>query len=263
MYYLRLIKLFIQVSLQEEMAYHVNFFITLLYSLLNLAIGILSVVVIFTQVNSIHGWNFSSTLALLGTYLILGAIRAIVFGPSFDKLVGIDGEVWTGQLDYTLSRPAPMQLLASARHWRFLPIIDLLIGTGVTCAAIFQLKNGMSIGHILAFLCALIIGITILYALLLFFASLVFWSPGLLATRVFDGVFQMARYPLGLYPGWVRFALTWIIPVGIITTLPAEALVGMLSPLTLLLSAVGAGIFVIAVSLFFQMGLRHYASASS
>src|SRR5579875_2725051 len=189
MYYLRLIKLFIQVSLQEEMAYRVNFFISLLHSLLNLAIVILIVVVIFTQVNSIHGWDFSSTLALLGTYLILGAIRASVFGPSFDKLVGLDGEVWTGQLDYTLLRPVPIQLLASVRHWRFLPIIDLLIGISVTCIAIFQMSNDMTISHILAFLGALIIGIIILYALLLFFTSLVFWSSGLLATWVFDGVF--------------------------------------------------------------------------
>lgn len=263
MYYLRLIKLFIQVSLQEEMAYRVNFFITLLHSLLNLGTGILGVVVIFSQVNSIHGWNFAATLALLGTYLILGAIRAIVFGPSFDKLVGLDGEVWTGRMDYTLLRPAPIQLLASIRYWRLLPLIDLIMGIGVTYAAVLQMGQAITLGYLVAFLCALAIGVTVLYAILLFFASLVFWSPGLLATWVFDDVFQMARYPLSLYPGWVRLVLTWIIPVGIITTIPAEALTGTLTLSTLLMSALLALLLVIAVSLFFHMGLRRYASASS
>ncbi len=249
--------------MQEELAYRVNFFITLLHSLLNLGIGILSIVVIFSQVNSIHGWNFTSTLALLGTYLILGAIRTIVFGPSFDKLVGLDGEVWTGRMDFTLLRPAPIQLLASMRHWRLLPIIDLLMGIGVTCAAVLQMGQAMTLEHIITFLCALAIGVIVLYAILLFFASLVFWSPGLLATWVFDDVFQMARYPLGLYPGWVQLVLTWIIPVGIITTIPAEALTGTLSLFTLLVSALFAFLLVIATSLFFHLGLRRYASASS
>ena len=35
---------------------------------------------------------------------------------------------------------------------------------------------------------------------------------------------QMARYPVGVYPGWLRMVLTWIIPVGLMTTLPAQAL---------------------------------------
>jgi hypothetical protein len=58
------------------------------------------------------------------------------------------------------------------------------------------------------------VGVTILYAILLAFTGLVFWSPGFLFTWVFDGVFQMARYPVGLYPGWLRLALTWVVPVG-------------------------------------------------
>ena len=74
----------------------------------------------------------------------------------------------------------------------------------------------------------------IAYAILLAFAGLVFWSPEVLFTWVFNGVFQMARYPVGMYPGWLKLVLTWVIPVGVITTLPAEALSGVLSPWSLL-----------------------------
>ena len=52
----------------------------------------------------------------------------------------------------------------------------------------------------------------------------------MLFTWVFDGLFQMARYPVGMYPGWLRLVLTWIVPVGVITTVPAQALTGALSP---------------------------------
>ena len=71
--------------------------------------------------------------------------------------------------------------------------------------------------------------ITILYALLLALAAMVLWQPRFLFTWLFNAMFQMARYPVGLYPGWLRLVLTWIVPVGLMTTVPAQALSGMLS----------------------------------
>jgi ABC-2 type transport system permease protein len=73
----------------------------------------------------------------------------------------------------------------------------------------------------------------------------------------------MARYPLGLYPGWLRLVLTWVVPVGVMTTVPAQALTGEL-PVGVLIGSVGlaAGLFA-AASALFRFGLRRYASASS
>jgi ABC-2 type transport system permease protein len=92
---------------------------------------------------------------------------------------------------------------------------------------------------------------------------LVFWSPGVLFTWVFDGLFQLARYPIGLYPGWLRLVLTWIVPVGVVTTVPAQALTGALSIEMLIGSVILAVALLIVASLIFRAGLRRYASASS
>ncbi len=89
------------------------------------------------------------------------------------------------------------------------------------------------------------------------------WSAGFLFTWVFDGLFQLARYPLGLYPGWTQLILTWVIPIGVMTTIPARTLIGTLSPLALLAFFVFAVLLVIGASLLFKFGLRRYTSASS
>jgi len=263
MYYLRLLRSFMRVSLQEEMAYRANFFISALNSLLSLGTGVLGLVVLFSQVNAIHGWTFPATLALLGTYLVLSALRAMVMGTSFDRLAGLDGEIWTGRFDFTLLRPLPVQFLASFRYWKLLPVIDLSLGTGVLVIAVARMQQTLTLWQGVTFLVALCTGILLLYALLLIFVSLVFWSAGFLFTWVFDGLFQMARYPLGLYPGWTQLILTWIIPIGIMTTVPAQALTGSLSALTLIGFFVFALALVIGASLLFKFGLRRYASASS
>ena len=104
---------------------------------------------------------------------------------------------------------------------------------------------------------------TILYAILLAFTGLVFWSPGFLFTWVFNGVFQMARYPVGLYPGWLRLELTWVVPVGLMTTVPAQALSGELPAGMLIGSVALATALLLGASALFRLGLRRYASASS
>jgi ABC-2 type transport system permease protein len=68
---------------------------------------------------------------------------------------------------------------------------------------------------------------------------------------------------VGIYPGWLRLLLTWIVPVGFITTVPAEALAGQASPASLLAGAVLAVGLVTAASLLLRVSLRRYSSASS
>ncbi len=263
MRYVRLTSHFIRASIQEEAAYSANFWINLLYSLLNLASGILGVMVLFNQVQSIRGWGFAETLALLGIYLIASALRNLFIGPSLDALAGMDGEVWQGTLDFTLLRPVNIQFMASLRRWRIFSLLDLLFGLGVLVAAALQMEHALTAIRFLAFLLALGAGIIILYAILLAFTALVFWSPGVLFTWIFDGIFQMARYPIGLYPGWLRLVLTWVVPVGLITTVPVQALTGQISPAALAGSLVFAMALALGASLLFRVALRRYNSASS
>lgn len=263
MRYLRLIGSLIRVSAQAEIAYPMNFFINLFYSLLNLLTSILGLLILFSQVQSVQGWNLPSSFALLGIYLILGALRGLVLGPSLDALAGLDGEIWTGRFDFTMLRPVNVQFLASLRLWRIFSCIDLLFGLGVLSIAIAQLGPILTSLHFLTFLLMLCIAIIVLYSILLIFAALVFWSPGFLFTWVFNSLFQMARYPLGLYPGWVRLILTWVIPVGIMTTIPAQALSGELSIGTLIASCILSVLLLIGASVLFQSGAKRYSSASS
>lgn len=263
MRYLRLIGQFVRASAQQDLAYRANFFISLLHSFLNLGVGVAGVLVLFGQVEAINGWDRRATLALLGVYLSVSALRGLFLGPSLEALAGMDGEVWSGRLDFTLLRPVDTQFLASFRHWRLFTLTDLALGVGVLGIALAQPGSALTAGRLAAFAVALVAGLMILYALLLAFTALVFWSPGFLFTWLFDGIFQMARYPVGIYPGWLRLALTWIVPVGLMTTAPAQALTGDLAP-ALLLGSVGlAAALLIAASIFFRVGLRRYASASS
>jgi ABC-2 type transport system permease protein len=149
------------------------------------------------------------------------------------------------------------------RRWRPYALVDLALAAAVLGYALSMAGARPDATAWLTFALAMAVGLAILYALLLACTAVIFWSPGLLLTWVFRGIIQMARYPLGLYPGWLRLALTWAVPVGLITTLPAEALLGRGDAATL----GGALAVVLALlagaSALFRAGLRRYESASS
>jgi ABC-2 type transport system permease protein len=173
------------------------------------------------------------------------------------------GEVWSGSFDYTLLRLVDLQIHVSIRRWEPLALFDLALGIGVLGAALARMPGAVTSENVLGFAIMLGAGLVILYAILLTFTAMIFKSPGFFFTWIFNALIQMARYPLGLYPEWLRLILTWLVPVGIITTIPAEALTGNL-PLETALGAVLLSMVLLAVaSLFFRRAAHDYASASS
>lgn len=253
----------ISASAQQELAYRANFAIGLLHSLLNVATGWLGLAVVFGQVETLRGWDFAAALAVLGVYLVVAALRDLVISPSLDALAGLEGEIWRGGFDFVLLRPINTQFLVSLRRWRLFALVDLALALAVLAAAVARRPTPLTWPEGAAFALALAVSVATVYAVFLAFTSLMFFSPGFLFTWVFNGVFQMARYPVGIYPGVFRLLLTWLIPLGIMTTVPAQALAGGLTVQVLFGALLYAAVAFAGASALFRAALRRYASASS
>lgn len=262
-FHLRLLANFIRNAAQQELAFRFHFIIQLFYTLLNLTTGILGLSIIFSQVPSIKGWQLGSALVLVGIFQILGALRGLVFGPSLDSLVGYAGALGNGGFDFILLRPVNVQFMASLRNWNLFSLLDVLLGCSVLGAGILALGQHISWLNLIMFMITISAAITILYSLLLIFTSLAFWRVNFEFTWVFNSLFQLARYPADVYPGWLRLIITWIIPVGFITTIPAQAISQGLSPIMLLACCMLALGLLSLATLLFHIGLRKYSSASS
>jgi len=260
--YLNLIRVFVRASAQQEMAYRANFFIHVLHSILNLGTGVLGIWVLFEQVENLGGWDYPSALAVVGIYLLVSALRDLFIAPGLEALAGMGQEIMTGNFDFTLLRPVDTQFLVTFRHWQLYSLFDLALALGVIGAALHA-GQSLSLLSLLAFFFAMAAAVMVMYAVYLAFTALVFVNPALFFTWVIDAIFQLARYPVGIYPDWLRFMLTWVIPLGLMTTIPAQALTGKIS-LALLFGSFAAAFLLLALaSLLFRRTMRAYTSASS
>ncbi len=69
-------------------------------------------------------------------------------------------------------------------------------------------------------------------------ATLAFWVVNLWhLPELFEGVFQTGRWPIGIYPTWLRFSVTFLVPIAFAVTVPAEAVTSRLEWQTLALAA--------------------------
>lgn len=142
--------------------------------------------------------------------------------------------------------------------------MDILVGTAIMAVGAARLHPRPGILDVVVFLLALVLGAVIVYAFLLLLATSAFWFVRVDSfVESFDGIFQAARWPVGVYPGWLRLGLTVVVPLGFAVTVPAQALTGQLGWPTL----VGAAALAVGLSaltrLVWRLGLRHYSGASS
>jgi ABC-2 type transport system permease protein len=81
--------------------------------------------------------------------------------------------------------------------------------------------------------------------------------------ELFEGVYQTGRWPVGVYPGWLRYTVTFLVPIAFAVTVPAEAMTSRLEARTLLVSFAFAAVLFAATRWFWRFGLRHYGGASA
>ena len=244
-------------------AYRTQFWIELLGAGVRFATGVLSLTVIFGNAGTINGWTEASAGVVLGVFFIVTGLHGIVFGPSIAALSGYDGAIVSGTLDFHLLRPRSTQMLVSVARWTPLMGVEVIIGSVLVGRALASLGSELSALQVMVFICAVFLSVSILYSLTMSLGSLMFWKADFLFTWLLRPVVQLARFPAALYPGWLKLLLTWIVPVGVLTTVPAQILLhGISLPMLSAAGALAVG-GLIATNLLFRAGLRRYASASS
>ena len=78
-----------------------------------------------------------------------------------------------------------------------------------------------------------------------------------------QALLDAGRYPVTVYPVWLRILVTFIIPIAVATTIPLQGLRGDLTPgRALMFILIGILSFLIA-SQVWKAGLKRYSGASS
>jgi ABC-2 type transport system permease protein len=81
--------------------------------------------------------------------------------------------------------------------------------------------------------------------------------------ELFTGLYRAGQYPVGIYPGWLRVMLTFLVPIAFAVTVPSEALTGRLTVGLAVLAVVFAAFLLVLTRLFWRFAVAHYSGASA
>ena len=258
---LRLFGLFFRVGALNELQYRANFAIQVFQSLIALGTGLAVIGLVFSQTTRLNDWTQPELLAVMGVHILMGGVIGTLIQPNMERLMT---DVREGTLDFILTKPEDSQVLVSVREVRIWQAVDILIGFAVLGFGIAQLQTSIGPVQALAFAGALVLGAVMIYCFWLIVTTGAFWIVRMDEIHeLFDGLYQSGRWPVTIYPGWLRVSLTYLVPIAFAVTVPAEAITSRLTIETIVTAAVFALALLLFTRWWWRFGLRNYSGASA
>ena len=260
---MRLVKLFgasISLSLRRVLAFRANLLFQFFTTATSLAAGLVALTIVYTHTPTLGGWTLGETIVLLGTYQILSGVLATFIEPNLQWFAG---QVRNGQLDDILLKPVPSIFLMSLGSCAPLGLVGVILGCVVVGGGLREIGMLPDLWGVISWLVTITTGVILTWASRVLLAIMALWAPALELDVIYNALWQFGRYPISLYHQPFRFALTYVVPVAFIATIPARALVAGVHPLLLLVSGAIGGMAIGLVLLVWRAGLRRYTSATS
>lgn len=256
---IRLLAVSFGMALRRTIAFRVNLVFDVLMALIGLGTSIATILVVFTRAQTLAGWTRSDALALIGTFQIMTGLKSTFLDPNLSWFP--QNGVRNGKLDAYLLQPAPSLFLASLAQSTPLALLQTLLGTGVIGVALRTHAPGAV--DVLCWLLLIAVGLTVAWTLGVLLACLAFWAPNLQLDVFYGAAWGLARYPVSIYRYPLRLVLTYVLPLALVATAPASALVHGPRPTVLVGGVVGGSVCVLLARLCWNAGLRRYTGATS
>lgn len=259
--YWRILGVFYKAAILTNLEYRASFVTNVLMSLVGGAATVATVSIFFLHTDHLGDWSFHEALIVMGLFQLFVGMVDCFITPNVQDFTE---HIRTGTMDFILLKPLNSQFHASLRRvnvWRF---VDVLIGVGVIVYALAHLPHAVTLDRLLLFLVLLGCAAVMLYSLVMLLITSAFWFVQL--ENVMELLFtfyEAGRFPVTIFPAWMRLVLTFVVPIAFITTVPAAVVLGRLNAEFVLYSIGIAALLFLACTAYWRFAVRHYSSASS
>jgi viologen exporter family transport system permease protein len=258
---LKLLSAFLKVNIQMSLAYRADTVVNILLNLMWLGWELLSLSIIFNNTDTIGGWDFGELIALLGVFRLVHTLMIALIWPNTEKF---NQSIRDGSMDYTLLQPINSMFLVTFSRITIWRAWDLILAAILIAVGINMSGATTTLLNILTFILLTVSGGIIIYSLWIVLIALTFWFTKFdNNVTILQALLDAGRYPVTVYPVWLRILVTFVIPIAVATTVPLQGLRGDLTlSRVLMFVAIGIVSFLIA-SQVWRRGLKQYSGASS
>ena len=252
----------IKLRLSHIMTFRLGFFGPFFINTSYFLVQLFAFEAIYGHIENIRGWGHGEILIFIGTFSLIDSINMVIF---FFGVISIPEKIQTGELDLYLTKPVNplLRITFEKVNPGAIPLLlfsACIIGYGVR-------ESGMNLSYVNAIgYLVMVLLMTILFydmeLLLRCFAYFVFSVNNLV--KIENTAMDLCMKIPGIaFDGIYEFFFYFILPYGVIATLPTQALIGALSAKGLIFGVVIVCIFTFIALSFWTYGVHRYESASS
>jgi ABC-2 type transport system permease protein len=259
--YARLFGVQLRASTVAAMQYRVEFLVGAVLALFWTTWSIVPIVVVYRGRGAVAGWSFEEALVVVGWFTLMKGVLEGAVNPSLSAVVEA---IRKGTLDFILLKPADAQFLVSTTRFAPWRAADVLGGLALFAIAFHRMGRWPSASSVGAALVLLVSATLVLYSLWILVVSAAFYVVRVdNLSFLFASIYDAARWPVDVFRGALRLLFTFVVPLALMTTFPALALLGRLGARRAA-EALGVSFLFAAVSrLVWLRAIGRYTSASS
>lgn len=257
--YGRLLGIQARASMLLTLQYRADFFLQWGLAFFWTAAVLVPIVVVYSGRTSMAGWVFNEALLVVGFFTLLKGVLAGTMQPA---LTGVVEHVRKGTLDFILLKPADAQFLVSTSRFEFARAADVLAGLIILATGLVRSGRVPTAGGVVAAVLVVISATAILYSIWILAVSTAFHVVKVdNLQHLIMSTLDAARLPSSVFRGGLAVLFTYVIPLAVMTTWPAQALLGRLTWRQGVLAAL-LGVAFLAVSRFaWTRSIAKYTSA--
>lgn len=243
-------------SLQSKLTRRLSSFIFITGKFIRFGFYIFSLVVVLRKTQTIAGFDLKQMVNFFLVFNLFDLLGQFFFRGIY----WFRGKIVSGAFDMSLIKPASPLFLTLVTDTDLLDLPLLLM-------VIFMLIKQnlyLPVLNLALFLLLTLVAFLIITSLHILIASL-----GIITTEVDNTIWiyrdltLLARVPVDIYMGAIRSFLTFVLPIALVFTFPAKALMGILSWQWIFYSVAFALLFFTLSLKIWRFSLTKYSSASS
>jgi len=261
LHHIRVLAVQLRTSSLALLQYRLDFFLEGFMEVLWALTSVIPLTVAFRERATIAGWTFEEALLVVGWFTLLQGILEGAINPSLATVVE---HIRKGTMDFVLLKPADAQFLVSTakfQPWRATNVVTALV---IFTIAFARMGRVPSATGVLGALLLLGGSTVLLYSLWILTVSAAFYVVKVdNLTFLFSSIFDAARWPASVFRGVLSVIFTFVIPLALMTTYPALALLGRIEARAIVAGIAGALVFAVLARIVWIASLARYTSASS
>lgn len=211
--------------------------------------------------DTIGGWTRYEMYTLLGVFSI---IDSFTWGLFYFNMARYTNSIYDGELNSILLKPINPIFMLMTRYNNYNNSFRLIIGIGMTIWAVSKLAYTPSLINILFFVAVLVLSMLCIYFLWFIMSTFSFYFERLNnINEIIPNLRRVWQVPREVFPGLPAIILTYIFPMALVISLPAEILTNKYNPWLILYLFCFTLTVMILSYFFFKISVKKYGGMAN